>query len=60
MSENSERKNKSRFTVKAGRQIYRDELPFISIGREDEMSPTEADALVYKIATFLNATENDS
>jgi len=52
-----------RFTVEAGRQIYCDGRPFISIHREglggptaDDVgpSPTEADELTHIIAALLN------
>ena len=48
------RKTNVRYTVVAGRQIYRDGAPFISIGREGATSPTEADAMVHTVARFLN------
>ena len=52
-----------RYTVEAGRQIYRDGKPFVSIHREGlggpteedrGPSPTEADELTHVIAALLN------
>jgi hypothetical protein len=45
---------KRRFTVEAGRQIYREGVPFISIHREGETSPCEADEIMRIIAALLN------
>lgn len=50
-------KKKSRFTVEAGRQIYRDGKPFISINREGNTQPTEADTVTNRVATFLNGVK---
>jgi len=63
-----------RFTVEAGRQIYRDGKPFISIHREGDgpqrgpggtgnepgATPTEADELTHIIAALLNRLGNRS
>jgi hypothetical protein len=63
-----------RFTVEAGRQIYRDGQPFISIRREGDgpqrgpagtdnepgATPTEADELTHIIAVLLNRLGNRS
>lgn len=43
-----------RFTVEAGRQICRDGKPFISIVRNCETTPCEADELAHIIAALLN------
>lgn len=45
------------FTVSAGRQIYCDGRPFISVGREGETRPTTADALTHKFARDLNRSK---
>lgn len=47
-----------RFTVEAGRQIYRDGKPFISIGREGDTPPVVADEMTHAIATLLNGTRD--
>ncbi len=43
-----------KFTVKAGRQIYFGDEPFVSIGREGSTSPTAADKVAHLIAKCLN------
>lgn len=45
---------KRRFTVEAGRQIYREGVPFISICREGITSACEADEITRIIAALLN------
>ena len=47
-------KTASHFTVQAGRQIYRDDQPFISIGREGHTHPVDADEITHVIADCLN------
>jgi len=42
------------YTCEAGRQIYRDGKPFISIRREGDTHPTNADAIVHVIVHVLN------
>lgn len=43
-----------RFTVEAGRQIYRDGKPFISIGREGNTPPVVVDEMTHAIVALLN------
>ena len=43
-----------KYTVEAGRQIYCDGRPFVSIGREGDTQPTTADALTHFVALLLN------
>lgn len=45
-----------RYTVEAGRQIYRDGEPFISIGREGHTDPSNADDVTYFVMAWLNKT----
>lgn len=47
------RTKRAKFTVVAGRQIYRDGKPFISIGREGDTIPTAADEACHLIAAYL-------
>jgi hypothetical protein len=42
-----------KWTVEAGRQIYYGGLPFISIGREGNTSPTDADKVTHLIARLF-------
>jgi hypothetical protein len=42
------------FTLEAGRQIYRDGEPFISIGREGKTAPIEADAMARVLVRMMN------
>jgi len=42
------------YTVEAGRQIYRNGEPFISIGREGNTIPADADDATHQIAAELN------
>lgn len=51
------RRASKRFTVEAGRQIYVDGYPFISIHREGQTAPADADVATRIIATMLNARE---
>lgn len=44
----------ARYTVEAGRQIYRDGMPFLSIAREGTTAPHEADAFTHAVAWLLN------
>ena len=50
----SKRKSGHRYTVEAGRQIYCDGEPFVSIGREGHTHPSNADEAVKVIAALLN------
>ncbi len=43
-----------KFTVEGGRQIYMDGEPFISIGRQGDTMPTDADEITHVIAAYLN------
>jgi hypothetical protein len=47
-------RKKPHFTVEPGRQIYRDGVPFISIGREGRTMPASADEVTHAIAECLN------
>ena len=42
------------YEVIAGRQIYLYGKPFISIGREGDTEPVEADKITHRIARLLN------
>ena len=42
------------YTVEAGRQIFKDGEPFISINKEGSTSPTETDDITRQIAKALN------
>ena len=43
-----------RWTVAAGRQVYFDGQPFLSVGREGNTEPVEADAVTHFLAECLN------
>lgn len=45
---------KKRFTVEAGRQVYFDGQPFISIGREGATDPSTADRMTHFVAKCMN------
>jgi len=42
------------YTVEPGRQIYRKGKPFVSVGREGDTRPTDADDTTHLIAKLLN------
>lgn len=48
----------SKFTVKAGRQIYLDGEPFIGINREGTTSPTDADEMTRLLCQLLNRSRD--
>ena len=43
-----------KYTVVAGRQIYKDNKPFIGIQKAGETNPTDADEITHVIADLLN------
>jgi hypothetical protein len=43
-----------KYEVKAGRQIYHQGKPFISINKEGDTRPVEADTITHTIAMLLN------
>lgn len=45
---------RARYTYEGGRQIYLDGEPFISVGREGETRPADADDVTRLIAELLN------
>jgi hypothetical protein len=45
---------KKRYTVAAGRQIYLDGKPFVSVGREGDANPSDADEITHILASCLN------
>lgn len=45
---------RARYTYEGGRQIYLDGEPFISVGREGETRPADADDVAQLIADLLN------
>lgn len=47
----------ARFTVEAGRAIFRDGRPYISIGRSAETVPTQADFITHVIAAVLSGED---
>ena len=57
-----------KYTVEPGRWIYRNGEPFVSIGcahtpkatGSAAINPTEADALVHRVAEWLNREEQNS
>lgn len=42
-----------KYTVEPGRQIYRNGRPFISINREGETEPAEADKMARQLCAML-------
>ncbi len=46
--------SKHKFTLEAGRQIYRDGKPFMSVGREGDTAPHVADQFARHIVVMLN------
>lgn len=42
-----------KFTVEAGRQVYRDGKPYLSVGREGDTLPTSADEATHLLAACL-------
>lgn len=48
------RKKASCYTVEPGREIYRNGQPFITIHREGETRPVDADRITHVIARALN------
>jgi len=47
-----------KFTVQAGRQIYLDDRPFISIGREGATHPADADTMCRSLCEMLNRSRD--
>lgn len=43
------------YTVEPGRQIYHNGKPFISVGREGDTRPVDADRMTHRIARMLCA-----
>lgn len=42
------------YSLEPGRHIYCDGKPFVSIGREGETLPTEADTVAHAVRTLLS------
>ena len=47
-----------RYTYEGGRQIYLDGEPFISVGREGDTVPTDADEVARIIVGLLNRSRH--
>ena len=55
MARKSRSMKRGRFSYEGGRQIYKDNEPFISVGREGKTMPVDADEVCHTIVNCLNS-----